>query len=132
MSNSLTLLVRAPACVHDVRYILCANLTYSLYAVERHAVAYLADFEMPTHPGYIGALVDNDKRIPVRLLQVYHAYAPHIYLGMLDHPTTLIEQPLLYQEKDGEKQAARALFASLFWTAKRVYISSVWKIGAIG
>jgi hypothetical protein len=33
-------------------------------------VAYLADFCLPTHPGCIGALVDNDKRVGVLLLEV--------------------------------------------------------------
>ena len=41
----------------------------SFVAVEKHAVALLADFAMPTHPDFFGAIIDNDPRVGVRLLQ---------------------------------------------------------------
>jgi hypothetical protein len=50
----------------------------------------------------MGALVDNDVRIGVRLLQ----------------------------PADRESvQAARKVFDELFWTAQRVRLTSVWQIG---
>ena len=71
-------------------------------SVERHAVSYLAGFTIPTHRGHMGALVDNDVRIGVRLLQ----------------------------PADRESvQAARKVFDELFWTAQRVRLTSVWQIG---
>ena len=68
----------------------------------RGVLLYLAGFTIPTHPGHMGALVDNDVRIGVRMLQ----------------------------QSDRESvQAARIVFDQLFWTAKRVRITSVWQIG---
>ena len=70
-------------------------------SVERHALSYLADFEIPTHPGHMGALVDNDVRVGVRMLETS------------DRSTV---------------DAARNVFSKLFWTAERVRITSVWRI----
>lgn len=72
--------------------------------VERHAVALLAGFEVPTHPGHVGCIVDNDPRIPVLMLTA------------ADRATPL---------------AARAVFARLFKTATAVHITSIWKLVAL-
>ena len=68
--------------------------------VERHTVALLTDFEMPTHPTHRGAIIDNDPRIPIRMLD----------------------------DSDRTKDGARKVFDSLFWTARHVRISSVWRL----
>lgn len=68
---------------------------------ERHTLAFLAGFHMPSVPEGVGALVDNDTRVGIRLIT----------------------------ESDREsKESARAVFDSLFWTAKSVRITSVWRI----
>ena len=41
----------------------CNTLLVLDHIGEHHAVAWLPDFTMPTHPGYVGALVDNDPRV---------------------------------------------------------------------
>ena len=68
------------------------------------AVAFLAGFEVPTHPGHVGCIVDNDPSIPVLMLTA------------ADRATPL---------------AARAVFARLFKTATAVYITSIWKLVAL-
>ena len=78
----------------------CLGCLHACATVERHSVAYLADFWMPTHPKNLGALVDNDKRIGVRLLD----------------------------ENDRTLQGARDIFDGLFWTAQSVRITSIWTI----
>ena len=62
-------------------------------AEERHTVGYLSDFFIPTHPEYRGALVDNDKRVGVRLLE----------------------------PSDRTVEGARKIFDDLFWTAGTHY-----------
>ena len=62
-------------------------------------MAYLADFKHPAYRGHFGALVDNDPRVDIRFLQ---------------------------PSDRASVQAARAVFNGLFWTAKRVAITSVW------
>ena len=37
---------------------------------ECHAVAWLPDFTMPTHPDHVGALVDNDPRVGALSIRV--------------------------------------------------------------
>lgn len=74
-----------------------------LYAEERHAVAYLASQYMPAYPSKHGAIVDNDRRIGVRML------------GPEDRLT---------------KAGARAVFTDLFPMARRVNITSVWRLSA--
>ena len=69
--------------------------------VERHAVAFLADFQHPAYRNHFGALVDNDPRVSVRFLE--------------PSDRTSIT-------------AARNVFDGLFWTAKKVMITSVWKV----
>jgi hypothetical protein len=72
---------------------------------ERHAVAYLADFEFPFQEGkYKGALIDNDRRIPIRHLEEVDRATP---------------------------QAARSVIDSLFPDAKSVRITSVWQMSRI-
>ena len=67
---------------------------------ERHCVAFLSDLTMPTHPGFKGAIVDNDKRVSVRLLQ----------------------------PEDRTLEGSRKVFDQLFWTASEVRITSVWSV----
>ena len=67
---------------------------------ERHCVAYLADFTMPTNPDHRGVIIDNDPRITPRLLE----------------------------DADRTISGARAVFDSLFWEAERVFIDSVWSV----
>lgn len=69
--------------------------------VERHAVAFLADFEHPAYRYHYGALVDNDPRVSVRFLE---------------------------PSDRASVTAARNVFDGLFWTAKKVIITSVWKV----
>ena len=38
-------------------------------SVERHCVTMLSEMSLPAYPNYVGALIDNDKRIGVRMLQ---------------------------------------------------------------
>ena len=67
---------------------------------ERHSVALLADFFMPKSPYHLGAIVDNDKRIGVRLLD----------------------------EEDRTVEGSRKIFDDLFWDAIEVRITSAWSI----
>jgi len=69
---------------------------------ERHTVALLNGLQLPTHPEYRGAIVDNDSRVGVRLLD----------------------------ENDRTTEGARKIFDNLFWTAKSVRITSVWEVKA--
>ena len=69
-------------------------------AEERHCVSLLTDLEFDAYPGYRGAIVDNDKRIGVRMLD--------------DTDRTII--------------GSRKLFDSLFPFAKEVRITSVWDL----
>ena len=80
-------------------YIIVLNAILEDGNVERHAMAYLADFKHPAYRGHFGALVDNDPRVDIRFLQ---------------------------PSDRASVQAARAVFNGLFWTAKRVAITSVW------
>ena len=69
-------------------------------SVERHCVTMLSEMSLPAYPDYMGALIDNDNRIGVRMLQ----------------------------EKDRTKEGAKDIFNSLFWTAEEVRITSVWMV----
>ena len=71
---------------------------------ERHCVAILADFYLPSHPYHRGAIVDNDKRVGVRMLN----------------------------EDDRTVNGARKVFDDLFWTAVSVRITSVWRVEYFG
>ena len=75
---------------------ICADGT-----VERHAVAFLSDFQHPAYRNHFGALVDNDPRVSVRFLE---------------------------PSDRASASAARNVFDGLFWTAQKVMITSVWKV----
>ena len=82
-------------------YIIVLDATLDDNTVERHAVAFLADFQHPAYRNHFGALVDNDPRVLVRFLQ---------------------------PSDRASVAAARNVFDGLFWTAKKVMITSVWKV----
>ena len=82
-------------------YIIVLNAILSDGTVERHAVAFLADFQHPAYLNHCGALVDNDPRVAVRFLE---------------------------PSDRASVSAARKVFDDLFWTAKKVMITSVWKV----
>ena len=67
---------------------------------ERHTIAWLPGFRLPAYPEHVGALVDNDVRLPIIMLR----------------------------EHDRGVEESRELLNSLFWTAERVTITEVWRI----
>ena len=82
-------------------YIVVVQATLADGGVERHALAFLSDFKHPAYRNHLGALVDNDPRVEVRLLQ------PSDRASVAE---------------------ARKVFDGLFWTATRVDITSVWQV----
>ena len=60
----------------------------------------LNDLQLPTHPNHRGAIVDNDSRVGVRILE----------------------------ESDRTTEGARKFLDNLFWTAKEVRITSIWEV----
>ena len=82
-------------------FIIVLDATLDDNTVERHAMAFLADFQHPAYRNHFGALVDNDPRVSVRFLQ---------------------------PSDRASVAAARNVFDGLFWTAKKVMITSVWKV----
>ena len=72
-------------------------------------MAYMADFELPTHPDHFGAIVDNDPRIGVLMLE--------------ESDRALLDGPQPYKN-------AREVFAGLFPDAVKVRIDSVWELRA--
>ena len=82
-------------------FIIVMNAILEDDTVERHALAFLADFTHPAYRYHVGVLVDNDPRVNVRFLQPS------------DRATV---------------SSARTVFSGLFWTAKRVSITSVWQV----
>ena len=82
-------------------YMIVLNAILQDDTVERHAVAFLADFQHPAYLNHYGALVDNDPRVSVRFLE---------------------------PSDRASVSAARKVFDNLFWTAKKVMITSVWKV----
>ena len=82
-------------------FIIVMNAILEDDTVERHALAFLANFTHPAYRYHVGVLVDNDPRVNVRFLQPTDRATP---------------------------SSARTVFSGLFWTAKRVSITSVWQV----